>query len=122
VVTTHALFALAKIVAIRASSQRFRSMTTVCARTPRDVGTEPELRTPGAAAQTRMVSVPGIWLDPNRSIRCFKGIVYVDISEFESFSIGAGWCQALSDCSVDLIWDVTRRSSLLFGIGTWALP
>jgi hypothetical protein len=41
---------------------------------------------------------------------------------FESFSIGAGWCQALSDCSVDLIWDVTRRSSLLFGIGTWALP
>jgi hypothetical protein len=85
VVTTHALFALAKIVAIRASSQRFRSMTTVCARTPRDVGTEPELRTPGAAAQTRMVSVPGIWLDPNRSIRCFKGIVYVDISEFESY-------------------------------------
>ena len=82
-VTTHALFALAKIVAIRASSQRFRSMSTVCARTPRDVGTEPELRTPGAAAQTRMVS--GIRLDPNRSIRCFKGIVYVDISEFESY-------------------------------------
>jgi len=24
--------------------------------------------------------------------------------------------------SVDLMWDVTRRSSLLFGIGTWALP
>ena len=28
---------------------------------------------------------------------------------FESFSIGAGWCQALSDCSVDLVWDATRR-------------
>ena len=70
-------------------------MSTVCARTPRDVGTEPELRTPGAAAQTRMVSVPGIRLDPNRSIRCFKGIVYVDISEFESYmpshAVGSLW-------------------------------
>jgi hypothetical protein len=25
------------------------------------------------------------------------------IRQFESFSIGAGWCQALSDCSVDLM-------------------
>ena len=116
------IFGSAKIEAIRASSQRCRSMTIVCARTPRDVGTEPELRTAGAAVQTRIVSVAGIRLDPNRSMRCFKGIVYVDISKFESFSIGAGWCQALSDCSVDLMWDVTRRSSLLFGIGTWALP
>src|SRR6266700_8207305 len=31
------------------------------------------------------------------------------IPEFETFSIGAGWCQALSDYSVDLVWDVTRR-------------
>jgi hypothetical protein len=38
------------------------------------------------------------------------------------FSIGAGWCQALSDCSVDPGFDVARRSSLLFGIGTLALP
>ena len=30
-------------------------------------------------------------------VRPFKGIIYDDISEFESFSIGAGWCQALSD-------------------------
>jgi hypothetical protein len=60
-------------------------MTTVCARTPRDVGTEPELRTPGAAAQARMVSVAGIRLDPHRSMRSFKGKVYVDISEFESY-------------------------------------
>jgi hypothetical protein len=55
-------------------------------------------------------------------VRPFKGIFCHDISEFEFFSIGAGWCQVLSDCSVDLMWDVTRRSSLLFGIGTWALP
>ena len=73
------IFGSAKIEAIRASSQRCRSMTIVCARTPRDVGTEPELRTAGAAVQTRIVSVAGIRLDPNRSMRCFKGIVYVDI-------------------------------------------
>src|SRR3989442_4459492 len=41
--------------------------------------------------------------------RSFKGIICVDISEFESFSIGAGLCQALSDCAVDLMWEVTRR-------------
>jgi hypothetical protein len=27
-------------------------------------------------------------------------------AHFESFSIGAGWCQALSECSVDLVWNV----------------
>ena len=42
---------------------------------------------PGAAAQTRMVSVAGIRLDPHRSMRSFKGIVYVDTSEFESSQI-----------------------------------
>jgi hypothetical protein len=78
VVTTHALFALAKIVAIRASSQRFRSMTTVCARMPRDVGTEPELRTPGAGL------CGGNSAGPQQIYANFKGIVYVDISEFES--------------------------------------
>ena len=26
------------------------------------------------------------------------------MQRFESFSNGAGWCQALSDCSVDLVW------------------
>src|SRR5262249_58853087 len=73
VITTHALFARKvqrklsngvagfgpggssldrqKSRAIRASSQRCRSMTNVCARTPRNAGTGPELRTPGAAAQ-----------------------------------------------------------------------
>jgi hypothetical protein len=44
-----------------------------------------------------------------QTCKTFKGIICDDISEFESFSIGAGWCQALSDCSVDLMWDVTRR-------------
>jgi hypothetical protein len=44
-----------------------------------------------------------------QTCKTFKGIFCDDISEFESFSIGAGWCQALSDCSVDLMWDVTRR-------------
>src|SRR6266511_2937083 len=43
------------------------------------------------------------------SARPFKGIICDDISEFESFSIGAGWCQALSDCSVDPGFDATRR-------------
>src|SRR5258708_10514946 len=75
---------IAKNRGIRASSQRCRSMTTVCARTPRDVGTEPELRTPGAAAQTRMVSVEGIRLDPPKSTRLFKGLICADVSEFES--------------------------------------
>jgi hypothetical protein len=66
----------------------------------------PELRIPNAAAQTRIVSKARIRLDSGKSVRSFKGIICVDISEFESFSIGAGWCQALSDYSVDLAWDV----------------
>ena len=66
----------------------------------------PELRILNAAAQTRIVSVARIRLDPRKSVRPFKGIICGDISEFESFSIGAGWCQALSDCSVDLVWNV----------------
>ena len=77
-------FGLAKIVAIRTSSQRCRSTTTVCARTPRDVGTEPELRIPGAAAQTRMVSRAGIRFGSWESARSFKGIIFDDVSEFES--------------------------------------
>src|SRR6266446_5270836 len=41
----------------------------------------PELRIPGAAAQTRMVSVAKIRLDRRKSTRLFKGIFCVDISE-----------------------------------------
>ncbi len=62
-----------------------------------------------AAAQTRIVSKARIRLDSCKSVRSFKGIFCHDIFEFESFSIGAGLCQALSDCSVDLMWEVTRR-------------
>jgi hypothetical protein len=47
--------------------------------------TQPELRTPGATAQTRMVSVAGIRLDPPRSMRCFKGIICDGVSECESY-------------------------------------
>ena len=82
----------------------------------------PELRITGAAAQTRMVSVARIRLVSRKSTRLFKGIICDDISEFESFSIGAGWCQALSDCSVDLVSMSFAGSSLLFGIDTLALP
>jgi hypothetical protein len=44
----------------------------------------PELRIPGAAAQTRAVSVAGIRLGSGESARGFKGIICDDISEFES--------------------------------------
>ena len=71
--------------------------------------TQPELRIPGAAAQTRVVSVAEIRLGSWESARPFKRIICDDISEFESFSIGAGWCQALSDSSVDPSFDVARR-------------
>jgi hypothetical protein len=46
-----------------------------------------ELRTPGAAAQTRMVSVARIRLGSWESARAFKGIISDDVSEFESVSI-----------------------------------
>jgi hypothetical protein len=39
----------------------------------------------GAAAQTRMVSVARIRLDPRKSVRPFKGIICDDISEFEFY-------------------------------------
>lgn len=71
--------------------------------------TQPELRIPGAAAQTRVVSVAEIRLGSWESARPFKRIICDHISEFESFSIGAGWCQALSDSSVDPSFDVARR-------------
>jgi hypothetical protein len=44
----------------------------------------PELRIPGAAAQTRVVSMARIRLGSGESARAFKGIVCDDISEFES--------------------------------------
>src|SRR5215813_4259641 len=44
----------------------------------------PELRIPGAAAQTRVVSMVGIRLGSWESAPAFKGIICHDISEFES--------------------------------------
>ena len=41
----------------------------------------PELRIPGAAAQTQVVSVAGIRLGSWESARAFKGIICDDISE-----------------------------------------
>ena len=63
----------------------------------------------GAAAQTRMVSAGEFWPSQRQLSRDLKYMARARIPEFESFSIGAGWCQALSDCSVNLMWDVTRR-------------
>jgi hypothetical protein len=92
-------------------SRRRRVTANVCAERLLKIPAEPspELRIPAATAQTRVVSMAGIRFGSWESARAFKGIICDDISEFESFSIGAGWCQALSDCSVDLMWDVTRR-------------
>src|SRR5262244_4409148 len=45
----------------------------------------PELRIPGAAAQTRVVSMAGIRLGSWESSPAFKGIICDDISEFESY-------------------------------------
>src|SRR5262245_12933455 len=44
----------------------------------------PELRIPGAAAQTRVVSMAGIRLGSWESARAFKGIICDDISKFKS--------------------------------------
>jgi hypothetical protein len=45
----------------------------------------PERHFPSGAAQTRIVSVAGIRLDPRKSVRSFKGIICGDISEFASY-------------------------------------
>ena len=99
------------------------SMTHLRARTPAEIR---HLATRAAFPQRRSSNANTLCGQNSAGFlqicKTFKGIICDDISEFESFSIGAGWCQALSDCSVDLMWDVTRRSSLLFGIGTPALP
>ena len=47
--------------------------------------TRPERHFPSGAAQTRVVSAARIRLDPRKSVRSYKGIIYGDISEFESY-------------------------------------
>ena len=53
---------------------------------------------PGAAAQTRMVSVARIRLGSWESARAFKGIICDDVSEFESYmpsqAVPSLWCSA----------------------------
>src|SRR5262249_2435822 len=48
-----------------------------------------------SAARTRIVSVAGIRLDHRKSVRSFKGIICVSISEFESsmpsHAVGSLW-------------------------------
>src|SRR5262245_32211998 len=67
-------------------SRRRRMMANVRAERLLEIPVEPspELRIPGAAAQTRVVSLAGIRLDSRKSVRPFKGIICDDISEFES--------------------------------------
>src|SRR5947209_18722379 len=55
----------------------------------RDPGTGPRAAPPTVAAQTRIVSKARIRLDFRKSVRSFKGIICVDISEFESGLCGA---------------------------------
>ena len=68
--------------------------TNVCART-RDAGRRSELRIPGIAAQTRMVSLARIRLASRKSPRIFKRIICDDVSEFESHmpsqAVGSLW-------------------------------
>src|SRR5262245_3459222 len=67
-------------------SRRRRMMANVRAERLLKIPAEPspELRIPGAAAQTRVVSMAGIRLGSWESARAFKGIICDDISEFES--------------------------------------
>src|SRR5262249_29814917 len=68
-------------------SRRRRMMANVRAERLLKIPAEPspELRIPGAAAQTRVVSLAGIRLGSWESARAFKGIICDDISEFESY-------------------------------------
>ena len=64
-------------------SRRRRMMANVRAERLLKIPAEPspELRIPGAAAQTRVVSRAGIRLEPWESPRSFKGIICDDVSE-----------------------------------------
>src|SRR6516164_5742651 len=73
---------------------RARLVSPAQASLPRSWPT-PELRIPNAAAQTRIVSKARIRLDSRKSVRSFKGIICLDISEFESHmsshAVGSLW-------------------------------
>ena len=67
-------------------SRRRRSMANVRAESLLKIPAQPspELRIPGAAAHMRMVSVAEIRRGWGKSARAFKGIICLDVSEFES--------------------------------------
>jgi hypothetical protein len=81
-------------------SRRRRTMANVRAERLLKIPAEPspELRIPGAAAQTRIVSVARIRLVSRKSPRLFKGIICDDVSEFESYMASQA-VQSLSDIS-----------------------
>jgi hypothetical protein len=75
-------------------SRRRRMMANVRAERLLKISAQPspELRIPGAAAQTRLVSMSGIRLGSGESARAFKGIICDDISEPRSrVSVGHVW-------------------------------
>ena len=71
------------------------SMTHVRARTPAEIR---HLATRAAFPQRRSSNANTLCGQNSAGFlqicKTFKGIICDDISEFESFSIGAGWCQA----------------------------
>jgi hypothetical protein len=60
-------------------------MTERRARNPAEIPLGPSCVSPPPAAQTRIVSVARIRLDPRKSARRFKGIICADVCEFESY-------------------------------------
>src|SRR5215469_10233581 len=62
-------------------SRRRRMMANARAERLLKIPAEPRAAYPGAAAQTRVVSLAGIRLDSRKSVRPFKGIICDDISE-----------------------------------------
>jgi hypothetical protein len=74
------------------------------------------------AAQRRVVSVARIRLDSRKSVRPFKGRICDDISEFESSLSGRVGVKHFQTAPSMLVSMPLAGSSLLFGIGTLALP
>ena len=93
-------------------SRRRRTMANVLAERLLKIPAEPspELLIPGAAAQTRVVSMAGIRLGSEESARAFKGIICDDISEFESHmpSHAVGLSQVRSPASVKSVMKSRR--------------
>jgi hypothetical protein len=71
--------------------------------------TRPERHFPSGAAQTRVVSAARIRLDPRKSVRSYKGIIYGDISEFESSLSGRVGVKRFQTAPSILVFDATRR-------------